>query len=308
MMGGSIDVQSEPGRGSRFHFCIQTTAVPVTDGTTPPLFPPLSAHGAVLAVDDHRVNRTALQQHLQGWSLRPLVAADIAGALAVSQGQRLAAAIVDQDLENASGIDLIPRLRAGHPGLPIVMLVPAHGAPKRDDSFDSLVFRLPKPIKPYPLHDMLRRATQAGAASHGGATDLAGVAVKLAEAIPLNVLLVEDNPVNQKVAVGYLARLGYKADAVANGQEALDAVLSRPFDLVLMDLQMPVMDGLESTARIRASAAPDRQPLIVALTANAMPGDRERCLAAGMNDYLSKPVKLEELQTMIQRHFGHRAG
>jgi len=309
MMGGNISVESTPGRGSRFHFCIQTTAVNLTDGGTPPLFAPLQASGAVLAVDDLPVNRTLLQQCLVAWGLNPLLAANADEALAAAQGQRLAAAIVDQELGAVSGVPLIQRLRALHPGLPILVLVPAHGSPKRDESFDSLVFRLPKPLKPYPLHDMLRRATQAaGAGAQAGATDLVGTAIRLAEAIPLDILLVEDNPVNQKVAVGYLGRLGYKADAVANGQEALDALATRPFDLVLMDLQMPVMDGLEATRCIRTDFPKDRQPLIIALTANAMPGDRETCLAAGMNDYLSKPVKIEELQSMIQRHFGHRTG
>jgi len=308
MMGGSIAVQSTPGQGSRFHFCIQTTAVPITDGDTPPLFPALATEGAILAVDDHPVNRTALRHLLAGWSLRPLVAADAAEALAVIQGKKLAAAIVDQELAGASGIDLIPQLRALHPSLPIILLVPAHGSsPKRDDSFDALVFRMPKPIKPYPLHDTLRRATQAAVVGAvAGATDLVGTAIRLSEAIPLDILLVEDNPVNQKVALGYLARLGYKADAVANGQEALDAMVTRTFDLIFMDLQMPVMDGLEATRTIRAQLPEERQPVIVALTANAMPGDRESCLAAGMNDYLSKPVKIEELQSMIQRHLGHR--
>ncbi|AOS43099.1 Signal transduction histidine-protein kinase BarA [Lacunisphaera limnophila] len=309
MMGGSIDVESVPGQGSRFHFCIQTTAVPITDGNTPPLFPPLPATGAVLAVDDHPVNRTALRHLLEGWALRPLLAATPDEAMSVIRDQPLAAAIVDQDLAGVSGVSLIPRLRALQPNLPIIMLVPAHGSPKRDESFDSLVFRLPKPIKPYPLHDALRRATQAaGAGVTAGASDLAGTAIRLAEAIPLSILLVEDNPVNQKVALGYLARLGYQPDAVSNGREAVEAVTSRPFDLVFMDLQMPVMDGLEATRAMRAALPPDRLPLIVALTANAMPGDRETCLAAGMNDYLSKPVKIEELQTMIQRHFGHRTG
>jgi signal transduction histidine kinase/CheY-like chemotaxis protein len=307
MMGGSIDVQSTPGQGSRFHFCIQTTAVPITDVNTPPLFPALITEGAVLAVDDHPVNRTALQHLLAGWSLRPLVAATEAEALTIVEGKALAAAIVDQELAGASGVALIPQLRALYPNLPIILLTPAHGSPKRDESFDSLVFRLPKPIKPYPLHDTIRRATQAASVgSVAGATDLVGTAIRLSEAIPLTILLVEDNPVNQKVALGYLARLGYKADAVGNGQEALDAMVNRNFDLIFMDLQMPVMDGLEATRTIRAQLPKERQPLIVALTANAMPGDRETCLAAGMNDYLSKPVKIEELQSMIQRHFGHR--
>jgi PAS domain S-box-containing protein len=308
MMGGDIKVRSEPGRGSRFHFSIQAPAVPVTDDNTPSLFPPLAVHGAVLAVDDHPVNQAILRQCLTNWSLEPVMARDVPGAMAAIKQRKIVAAIIDQDLDAASGIDLVPKLRVDYPALPIIMLVPAHGSPKRDDSFDSLVFRLPKPLKPYPLHDMLRRATQAGAATDGSAAGLTGVAVKLSEAIPLNILLVEDNPVNQKVALGYLSRLGYQADAVANGQEAIEAVRERPIDFVLMDLQMPVMDGLEATVRIRTDLPKDRQPLIVALTANAMPGDRERCLAAGMNDYLSKPIKLEELQSMIQRHFGHRTG
>jgi PAS domain S-box-containing protein len=308
MMGGSIDVQSIPGRGSRFHFCIQAPAVPVSDENTPPLFAPLSAPGPILAVDDLPVNRESLRYCLESWSLRPLLAADATEAVLAIEGHRPAAAIIDQDLDGVSGVELIQRLRAMHPGLPIIVLVPAHGAPKRDDSFDSLVFRLPKPIKPYPLHDMLRRATQAGASAQTGATDLGGVAVKLSEAIPLDILLVEDNPVNQKVAIGYLSRLGYKAETAANGQDAVEAVERRGYDLILMDLQMPVMDGLEATRRIRAGLPKERQPLIIALTANAMPGDRETCIAAGMNDYLSKPVKIEELQSMIQRHFGHRTG
>jgi PAS domain S-box-containing protein len=304
MMGGSIDVQSEPDHGSRFHFCIRTRAEAMEDGA-PPLFAPLSAPGPVLAVDDLAVNRRSLELNLRNWALQPLLAGDPETALTLAGRWLIAAAIVDQELGDTSGIELITKLRAAHPGLPIVVLVPAHGSQKRDESFDSLVFRLPKPLKPYPLHDTLRRAL-AGAAQQAGATDLLGTAVRLAEAIPLNILLVEDNPVNQKVALGYLARLGYKADAVANGREGVEAVQSRRFDLVLMDLQMPVMDGLAATQEIRRLVPKDRQPVIIALTANAMPGDRERCLAAGMDDYLSKPVKIEELQGMIQRLFGAR--
>ena len=185
------------------------------------------------------------------------------------------------------------------------MLAPAHGSQKRDESFDSLVFRLPKPIKPYPLHDTLRRA-HAGAAAHGG-DDLTGTAIRLAESIPLDILLVEDNPVNQKVAVGYLGRMGYKPDAVSNGLEAVAAVQKRKFDLVFMDLQMPEMDGITATAEIRRLLPKDAQPIILALTANAMSGDRERCIAAGMNDHLAKPVKIEELQGAIQRFFGAKS-
>ena len=301
MMGGSITVTSSPGAGSRFHFCIATTTVTLADYTAP-LFPPLPIHGNVLAVDDHPVNRRLLEQSLRKWSLAPQLAATADEAVAIAAKTKLTAAIIDQDLGGESGVALIVRLRTTLPHLPIILLAPAHGSQKRDESFDSLVFRLPKPIKLYPLHDTLRRAL-AGAATPGR-DNLAGTAVRLAEAIPLDILLVEDNPVNQKVALGYLGRMGYKPDAVSNGLEAVAAAQKRKFALIFMDLQMPEMDGLTATKEIRRLLPKDAQPIILALTANAMPGDRERCLAAGMNDHLSKPVKLEELQAAIQRYFG----
>ncbi|MEJ1972284.1 MAG: response regulator [Lacunisphaera sp.] len=301
MMGGSIDVTSSPGEGSRFSFCIETAAVPLTDTLTP-LFQPLAVRGTVLAVDDHPVNRAMLEQCLRKWSLTPLLAATADEAVAAAAGTRLIAAIVDQDLAGASGVALIARLRGTLPGLPVILLAPAHGGQKRDESFDALVFRLPKPIKPYPLHDTLRRAL-AGSAQLG-ADDLSGTAVRLAESIPLNILLVEDNPVNQRVALGYLTRMGYNADAVANGLEAVAAARQRKFDLIFMDLQMPEMDGMAATGEIRRILPQADQPVIIALTANAMSGDRERCLAAGLNDHLSKPIKLEELLAVIQQYFG----
>jgi len=305
MMGGSISVTSAPGGGSRFQFCIQTVAVPLTDSPTP-LFPPMPALGTVLAADDLAVNRAMLAQCLQKWSLTPQLASTPAEVVAAAAGTPPIAAIIDQDLGGGSGVELITKLRATLPNLPVILLAPAHGGQKRDESFDALVFRLPKPIKPYALHDILRRAL-AGAAQAGG-DNLAGTAVRLAVSIPLSILLVEDNPVNQKVALGYLSRMGYSADAVSNGLEAVAAVQNRKFDLIFMDLQMPEMDGMAATGAIRhLLRKEEKQPVILALTANAMPGDRERCIAAGMNDHLAKPVRLEELQAMILRYFGAKA-
>ncbi len=125
----------------------------------------------------------------------------------------------------------------------------------------------------------------------------------LAEEFPLSVLLAEDNPVNQKVATRFLERLGYRVDTVVNGVEAVAALEQRRYDLILMDLQMPEMDGLEASRRIRRLAL-ETQPKIIALTANAMQGDRELCLAAGMDDYVSKPVKIHEISAAIRRQFG----
>jgi CheY-like chemotaxis protein len=129
----------------------------------------------------------------------------------------------------------------------------------------------------------------------------------IGEQIPLEVLLAEDNAVNQKVALRFLERLGYRADAVANGLEAITAVENRRYDLVLMDLQMPEMDGFQATQQIRKRLPRERQPKIIALTANAMKSDREQCEAAGMDDYVSKPVKMHEIAAVIRRHFGKPA-
>ena len=126
----------------------------------------------------------------------------------------------------------------------------------------------------------------------------------VAEDFPLEILLAEDNAVNQKVALRFLERLGYRADAVANGLEAVNTLEHRCYDLVLMDLQMPEMDGFEATRQIRTRIPSDRQPKIVALTANAMQGDRDACLAAGMDGYISKPVKMHEISEMIRKLFG----
>ena len=145
------------------------------------------------------------------------------------------------------------------------------------------------------------------ASSPPAPTPTAG-AVRLADTIPLAILIVEDNKVNQMIILRFLGLMGYHADAAANGREAVAAVQERNYQLVYMDMQMPEMDGLEATREIRTRLAPERQPIIIALTANAMAGDRERCLAAGMNDFLTKPIKLQEIQESIKRFFGPKPG
>jgi len=308
LMGGNIDVTSTPDRGSRFHFCIQATVVDVTDGNTPPLFGSLPAGCRVLAVDDLTVNRTALDHYLRGWHLVPVLAADGPTALRQAALGPLSAAIIDEGLPGGlSGLELASELRALYPKLPVVLLTPATTTTRRTESSDPLLLRLAKPIKPYPLHDTLRRIITEPGPEAGAGTSNTGVAIRLADTLPLDILLVEDNPVNQKVALRYLERMGYRADAVGNGLEAVHAMRERNYHLLIMDVQMPEMDGLEATRQIRAIISPERQPVIIALTANAMTGDRERCLDVGMNDYITKPVKIEELQAVISRHFGPKA-
>ena len=173
------------------------------------------------------------------------------------------------------------------------------------------IIRLPKPIRPFlileTLHRMLAPVSTAPTSvpftSYSSNPATIPTQASLATAIPLRVLVAEDNPVNQKVALRFLARLGYQALIAGNGREALQILDEQRYDLVLMDMQMPEMDGLTATREIRLRYPAARQPRIFALTANAVTGDRERCLEAGMDDYLSKPFKLETIEQLILKHF-----
>ncbi len=161
---------------------------------------------------------------------------------------------------------------------------------------------MPRPLRTVALtralHALFPSATTTPSA--GGTREN----LDLSTRIPLNILLVEDNPVNQKVALRFLERLGYRADAVANGIEAINAIGAHHYQLVFMDLQMPEMDGFEATRHIRGNLPAHRQPCIIALTANALQSDRDLCTAAGMNDFITKPIKLADITDTIRRHFG----
>ncbi len=303
LMGGGIDVQSTTGQGSRFHFRIKTSVYELTDAGAPPLFAPIP-HGSVLAVDDHPFNRTILRDSLLLWHLTPLLAASAPEALVLAGMKRMSAAVIDQNLAGVPATDLVAQLRASHPTLPIILLMPAAEGARHDTSSDPLLYRLPKPIKPFHLHEVLRRVIVRAEPSDSNPPLPVEAVVPLAATIPLDILLVEDNLVNQKVALRYLQRFGYRADTAVNGREAVQAVQARPYRLVFMDVQMPELDGYLATQEIRAQLPKAQQPIIIALTANAMLGDRERCLAAGMDDYITKPVRSDEIEAVILRYFG----
>jgi len=161
---------------------------------------------------------------------------------------------------------------------------------------------LSKPVKSSALERVIHQLWHPATLGAGGIA-AHHVSDRLADELPLNVLLVEDNAVNQKIALRFLERLGYRADAVGNGLEAVHACESRDYDLVLMDIQMPEMDGFTASHEIRRLLPAARQPRIVALTANALQGDRDLCLQAGMDDYLTKPIKLPDLSSVIRRTF-----
>jgi CheY-like chemotaxis protein len=299
LMGGTIDVTSQLNQGSRFRFTIQTAAGEIPAGGRVLNFGGIT----VLAVDDHAVNRRALQNCLTQWGCTPQLAENAPHALQLATSHSPSIAIIDHDLAGQSGEALIEQLRARQPRLPVVLLTAASDGVRQGQSTEPFVMRLPKPIKPSFLGECVARLMQGGALPAPPPSTAIAPHAELAREIPLDILLVEDNPVNQKVALHLLTRLGYQADAVSNGLEAVRAAEQRDYDLVFMDVQMPEMDGLAATREIRTRLPKPRQPKIVALTANAVQGDRERCLAAGMDDYLPKPVKLDELHAMVRKYF-----
>ena len=303
-MGGNIRVESVVGRGSAFIFNILTEAapLPVDIDYLPPL-PEALRGGTVLCVEDHHVTQQRLRGLLEKWGVTVAVARDVeeAATLAATLAPPPVLLVVDhgatEDASQPGLLDAIacPRLEMVAFGKNLPLSAPAGRAfatvtkPLKDSAFMHAVTTLFSVI-PEEEAAVIPSDTHV-----------------LAQEVPLAVLLAEDNPVNQKVALGYLERMGYRADLVANGLEAVAALERRPYDLVLMDLQMPDMDGLEASRQIRRRLPAERQPKIIALTANAMEGDRELCLAAGMDDYISKPVKLHEMAAAIRRQFAKSA-
>jgi PAS domain S-box-containing protein len=299
LMGGDIRVESTPGQGSSFIFTIETAATSMASESGLPTVPtPLRDH-VVLCIDDNPVTQSRLRTIFDKLGVKAVVVPDISRALAAASALPAPPALIvadGGDVEGAVPLEALASFQC-----PRLILFPfGQTAPVGPPDGPPLT-SVSKPIRNSAfLHALstLFQPTIAGFMATAKSSDR-----PIAEEIPLEVLLAEDNPVNQKVALRFLERLGYRADAVANGLEAITAIENRRYDLVLMDLQMPELDGFEATRQIRTRVAADRQPKIVALTANAMQGDRELCVAAGMDDYISKPVKMHEIAAAIRRHF-----
>jgi PAS domain S-box-containing protein len=300
LMGGSIRVESVAGEGSSFIFTIQTEPAPVSaDSGLPPL-PEALREGGVLCIEDHPVGQARLRTLFEKWGAPCTIVPDSAAALVPGflRSKPPALLIVDGgEIEGPAPLVALAGIKCAR----LVMFPFGQTAPT--PPADNLPFAsTSKPLRTSAVvHAIVALFNPAAAAAAAAARKGER---PLAQEFPLEVLIAEDNAVNQKVALRFLERLGYRADAVANGLEAVTTLTNRRYDLVLMDLQMPEMDGLEASRQIRARLPADRQPKIIALTANAMQGDRELCLAAGMDDYISKPVKMHEISAAIRRQFG----
>ena len=306
LMGGRMWVTSEAGVGSTFSFTVMGKAVASQRRFDMPGRGVNLKGKRVLIVDDNATNREILARQVQAWGMETLTLAHGEEVLAlIEKDAQFDLAILDMQMPDMDGAMLAQALR-NHPQtsvLPLIMLTSlGRSETKPHLNGTDFVDVMTKPVR--RAHLLRVVSDQFADKNHKQSEAVRAPSIFAGEAErsivrPLRILLAEDNAVNQKVAIHILRRLGYRTDLAANGHEVLDALSRQRYDLILMDVQMPEMDGMEATSAIRREFPPDQQPFIVAMTANAMQGDRDQCLAIGMDDYLSKPFKISELTAVL---------
>lgn len=299
VMGGSFSIESWVNEGTVVKF-----NVPVNTGTHTLRSNPdmVGVEGKrVLIVEDNATLRNVLKEEIAYWKLVPVIADSGAQALELlSHGAGIDLVLAEMQMPEMNGMELSLAIRKKHPQLPIILMstIGDESSKKYPELFSSVVT---KPIR----HSILSQHMLSALLNKGdvSAVNMAPAKPKLttdfSKKYPLRILIAEDNRMNQKLAMRILGKLGYDPDIAENGKEVLEEVSKRNYDLILMDVQMPEMDGLEATRMIRVCL--ENQPVIIAMTANAMQGDREECLKNGMDDYISKPVNLEELVIMLEK-------
>jgi PAS domain S-box-containing protein len=294
LMDGAISVESEVDSGSTFRITLPVTeadvptAVAFEDGAA-------QLEGKrILIVDDNATNREIVTRHARSWGMEPVAVERPSEAVAlVEERATFDVAVLDMMMPEMDGLELAEeiRRRRGEQDFPLLLLTSLGRLPEAQlgGVFQA---QLAKPLKASQLFNALLQVLTAGERED----ETAEIAMAPARAMSsLRILLAEDNPMNQKVALRFLQQLGYRADVASNGLEALAALERQPYDVVLMDVQMPELDGLDATRRICERWPVGSRPHIIAMTANAMPEDREACFAAGMNDYVAKPIRADEL-------------
>ncbi|MEJ7827931.1 MAG: response regulator [Segetibacter sp.] len=303
LMGGEVQVESESGQGSSFNFSIQS----VVSKKAPII--PISTNIAelegkrVLIVDDNHTNLRILKLQLEQWKLLVVAVSSAQEALdkLTSEKDTFQLVITDMEMPDMDGVGLATAIKGFKFPVPVIILtsIGDESRKKYPELFSSV---LTKPVKQH--HLLLSILGELGQQKTMQAVEVKAPTIlraDFAEEFPLKILIAEDNLINQKLIEHILHKLGYKPEIVPNGLQALECITWEAFDVILMDIQMPEMDGLESTQNIRKLPPPSTQPYIIAMTANAMPEDRENCIKSGMNDYIAKPLKLEELLIILEK-------
>jgi two-component system sensor histidine kinase/response regulator len=301
LMGGEIGLQSEPGVGTTFWIDLElrkqrsNAASIALDASLAGLH--------VLVVDDNATNRRLLSEFLRGWGCRPADVSDGTAALAAVEAAQASdpfqLILLGMQMPEMDGVQVAAALKCDprSAAVPIVLLTSMGAAESRSNDFAAV---LAKPLRQAQVREVLSRIVGTSAPVEPPRT-----AVAAGSGHELYVLLAEDNVVNCRVAKHMLGRLGCRVDVVGDGQAAVEAVAERPYDVVLMDVQMPTMQGYEATGEIRRRGFTTP---VIAMTAHALQGDRERCLAAGMDDYVSKPIHIEALAEVLTRWGRTRSG
>jgi CheY-like chemotaxis protein/HPt (histidine-containing phosphotransfer) domain-containing protein len=304
LLGGKIWVESDAGKGATFHF---TIAAKAAAATAPPSWQspqPQLTGKHLLVVEDNATNRRIIQRRVEQWGMRAEAAANSREALKLLSQSGFDAIIIDLQLPDMDGLSFADEIRRQPYGryIPILLLssVRVRGDDTRPHHASISVF-VYKPVRPAQLLDSLCRALSIQLQREKKAPAAPSLDAELAMRLPLRVLLADDNPINQKVGLSVLNKLGYRADIANNGLEVLKALEQKAYDILFLDVQMPEMDGLEAARRICQRWSAEKRPRIIAMTGNALLGDREKCLQAGMDDYISKPIRINELQTALER-------
>jgi signal transduction histidine kinase/ligand-binding sensor domain-containing protein/DNA-binding response OmpR family regulator len=300
LMGGKINVTSKLEFGTTFSFNIKTSVGIKTPTPHLNLETTGLENKQILAVDDNATNRSIMETQLRLWKFTPLIAQSGVEALAIlAANSHVELIITDMHMPEMDGVDLAHKIKAKYPTIPLILLSSVDKPGKIEANLFNTIL-----TKPAKHHVLLKHIIDHLKNDRGTLTEHKQKNERLSKDLaiqyPLSILIAEDNIINQKVAKQILQKMGYQPDLAINGLEVLDAVAVRHYDVILMDVQMPEMDGLEVTRYIRERLG--RQPVIVAMTANAMVEDKEICLQAGMDDYLSKPMKLTEIINILEKY------
>jgi len=299
LMGGRLEIESIKGKGTIAKFNLQILRGDHAHQADQDM---TAVHGRrILVVEDNATLRNALAAEITHWNLVPILASSGNEALEILAGEStIDLVLVEMQMPAMDGLMLSQSIREKHPSLPIILLSVASDSASKNhpELFNAVIM---KPLRYHVLSQYILSGLMHK--EQGPSKELNSSIQKLssdfAQRYPLKILIAEDNRVNQKLAMKVLTKLGYNPDIAQDGKEVLEEVSKVNYDLILMDVQMPEMDGLEATRMVRLCLSV--QPIIIAMTANAMQGDREECMQAGMDDYISKPVHLEELVIMLEK-------